>query len=179
MSEWRVPFNRTTLVGNELRYIRQAVEDGHLSGDGTFTRRCSELLESLLGVGRVLLTPSGTHALEMCALLLEIGPGDEFVVPSFAFVTTAGAFALRGSRPVFVDVRPDTLNLDETRLREKITPRTKAIVALHYAGVACEMDAIEEVSQETGVPVVEDNAHGLFGTYPKFGLDEPTATAPE
>jgi dTDP-4-amino-4,6-dideoxygalactose transaminase len=165
VSEWRIPFNRPTLVGNELRYIRETVEDGHLSGDGAFTRRCSELLESLLGVGRVLLTPSATQALEMCALLLEIGPGDEFVVPSFAFVTTASAFALRGGQPVFVDVRPDTLNLDETGLREKITPRTKAIVALHYAGVACEMDAIEEVSRETGVPVVEDNAHGLFGTY--------------
>ena len=165
MSEWRIPFNRPSLVGNETLYLRQAVEDGHISGDGAFTRRCSELLESLLGVGRVLLTPSGTHALEMCALLLEVGPGDEFVVPSFAFVTTASAFALRGGRPVFLDVRPDTLNLDETQLRGKITPRTKAIVALHYAGVACEMDAIQEVSRETGVPIVEDNALGLFGSY--------------
>lgn len=152
-------------MGDELRYIREAVEQGHLAGDGPFTRRCSGLLESLLGAEKALLTPSGTHALEMCALLLEIGPGDEFVVPSFAFVTTANAFALRGGRPTFADVRPDTLNLDETRLREKITPRTKAIVALHYAGVGCEMDAIEEVSRETGIPLVEDNAHGLFGTY--------------
>ena len=165
MSEWRIPFNRPALVGNELLYVRQAVESGHLSGDGAFTRRCSELLESLLGVERVLLTPSATHALEMCALLLEVGPGDEFVVPSFAFVTTASAFALRGGRPAFLDVRPDTLNFDEAQLRGKITPRTKAIVVLHYAGVACEMDAIQEVSRDTGVPVVEDNAHGLFGSY--------------
>jgi dTDP-4-amino-4,6-dideoxygalactose transaminase len=165
VSEWRIPFNRPALVGNELLYVRQAVEGGHLSGDGVFSRRCSQLLEEWLGVGRAMLTPSATHALEMCALLLEFEPGDEFIVPSFAFVTTANAFVLRGGRPAFVDVRPDTLNLDETKLRGRITARTKAIVALHYAGVACEMDAIQEISRETGVPVVEDNAHGLFGTY--------------
>ncbi len=152
-------------MGDEIARVTEAIESGHLSGDGKFTRRCSKLLESLLGVERVLLTTSGTHALEMCALLVDLQPGDEFVVPSYAFVTTANAFALRGARPVFVDVRPDTLNLDERLLREKLTERTRCIVALHYGGVACEMDAILEIAQEAGVPVVEDNAHGLFGRY--------------
>ena len=165
MSGYRIPFNRPSVVGDELRYVREAVGGGHLSGDGPFSRRCCELLESELGVERALLTTSCTHALEMCALLLNLEAGDEVVVPSFAFVTTAGAFALRGARPVFADVRPDTLNLDEAALRSALTPRTKAIVVLHYAGVACEMDEIEKVARETGVPVVEDNAHGLLGSY--------------
>ncbi len=165
MSRYRIPFNKPGLVGNELRYIEEAVRLGHLSGDGSFTRRCCELLERSLGVPRVLLTPSCTHALEMCALLLDLEPGDEFIVPSFAFVTTAGAFALRGARPVFVDVRPDTLNIDERLVRERITPRTRAIVALHYAGVGCELDELAAISRESGIPLIEDNAHGLFGSY--------------
>jgi dTDP-4-amino-4,6-dideoxygalactose transaminase len=165
VKRYRIPFNRAALVGDELHYVREAIEAGHLSGDGSFTRRCSQMLESWLNVERAMLTTSCTHALEMCALLLDIQPGDEIIVPSFAFVTTAGAFALRGARPVFVDIRPDTLNLDEGALRGKITARTKAIVALHYGGVACEMNEIEKISRETGVPVVEDNAHGLFGKY--------------
>lgn len=165
MSAYRIPFNRPSIVGEELTYVRAAIENGHSAGDGPLTGRCSELLSSWLGGSRVLLTTSCTHALEMCALLLGVGEGDEIIVPSFAFVTTAGAFALRGAKPVFVDVRPDTLNLDETQLREKITERTKAIVVLHYAGIACEMEAIQAISADTGVPVVEDNAHGLLGSY--------------
>jgi dTDP-4-amino-4,6-dideoxygalactose transaminase len=165
VKRYRIPFNRPALVGEEFRYVCEAIEGGHLSGDGPFTRRCCQLLESWLRVERAMLTTSCTHALEICALLLDIQPDDEVIVASFAFVTTVGAFALRGARPVFADIRPDTLNLDEGALREKITPRTKAIVVLHYGGVACEMNEIEKVSRETGVPVVEDNAHGLFGKY--------------
>jgi dTDP-4-amino-4,6-dideoxygalactose transaminase len=165
MTAFRIPFNKPALVGNELRNIREAVESGQLSGDGMFTEKCSRLLETALGVERVFLCPSCTHALEMCALLLELEPGDEVIVPSFAFVTTANAFATHGARIVFADVRPDTLNLDERRVKEKITARTRAIVALHYAGVACEMDELLRVSTEAGVPIVEDCAHGLFGTY--------------
>jgi dTDP-4-amino-4,6-dideoxygalactose transaminase len=123
------------------------------------------MLERLLGVPRVLLTPSGTHALELIALLLDIRPGDEVIIPSFTFVSTANAFVLRGARPVFADIRPDTLNLDEAQLERLITPRTRAIVAVHYAGVGCEMDAILEIAARHGIAVVEDNAHGLFGTY--------------
>ena len=162
---YRIPFNRATLLGNELRYIAEAVERGHLAGDGEFTRRCSEILADELGAERVFLTTSCTHALEMTALLLDVQPGDEVIVPSFAFVTTVNAYVLRGARPVFVDIRPDTLNLDERLLAERITPRTKAIVALHYAGVGCEMDEILELAGQHGVAVVEDNAHGLFGSH--------------
>ncbi len=165
MAKFRIPFNRATLTGAELGYIAEAVERGHLAGDGHFTRRCSELLEREVGARKALLTTSCTHALEMCALLLDLAPGDEVIVPSFAFVTTVNAFALRGATPIFADVRPDTLNLDERRLPELVTPRTRAIVALHYAGVACEMDAIGALAAAKGITVVEDNAHGLFGSY--------------
>jgi dTDP-4-amino-4,6-dideoxygalactose transaminase len=165
VSAHRIPFNKPAIVGDELRYIREAVESGHLSGDGSFTKRCSGLLERELGVRRALLTPSCTHALEMCALLLDVGPGDEVVVPSFAFVSTVNAFVLRGAQPVFVDVRPDTLNLDEKLVAERVTPRTRAIVALHYAGVGCEMDELGRIARESGAALVEDAAHALFGTY--------------
>jgi len=160
-----IPFNRPELAGRELDYVRDAVSRGRLSGDGFYTRRCQELLSDLLGGARVLLTTSCTHALEMAALLLDIGPGDEFIVPSFTFVSTANAFVLRGARPVFADIRPDTLNLDEERLSSCITPRTRTILPVHYAGVACEMDRILEVAGAAGVAVVEDNAHGLFGCW--------------
>jgi dTDP-4-amino-4,6-dideoxygalactose transaminase len=163
--EYRIPFNRPCLAGNEFAYMAQAVAAGQISGDGVFTRRCHELLERELGVARALLTTSCTHALEMAALLLDLGPGDEVIVPSFTFVTTANAFALRGARPVFADVRPDTLNLDETRLERLVTPRTRAIWVVHYAGVGCEMDAIQAVADRHRLVVVEDNAHGLFGRY--------------
>ncbi len=164
-SGYRVPFNRAGLAGRELEYVAEAVRRGHISGDGLFTRKCHEMLEQTLGVARALLTTSCTHALEMSALLLDVGPGDEVLVPSFTFVSTVNAFVLRGARPVFVDVRPDTLNLDETRLAGLVTPRTKAIVVVHYAGVAAEMDAILDLAARRGVAVVEDNAHGLFGKY--------------
>jgi len=162
----RIPFNRPGLVGRELEYISDSVSRGHISGDGDYTRRCQALLESSLGGTRkVLLTTSCTHALEMSALLLGVGQGDEVILPSFTFVSTANAFALRGARPVLADVRPDTLNLDESLLPSLITRLTKAIVVVHYAGVACEMSAILETAARDGVPVVEDNAHGLFGRY--------------
>lgn len=160
-----IPFNKPYAGGNEFEYIRQAVTNLHLSGDGPFTRKCQALLESTLGVSKALLTTSCTHALEMAALLLDIQPGDEVIVPSFTFVSTINAFVLRGARPVFIDIRPDTLNLDESHLERLITPRTRAIVAVHYAGVGCEMDAILQVAQRHGVPVIEDNAHGLLGKY--------------
>lgn len=162
---YRIPFNRPCLTGNEYRYIAEAIVYGHASGDGPFTRKCHQLLEAELGVPRVLLTTSCTHALEMAALLLECGPEDEVIVPSFTFVSTANAFALRGARLVFADIRPDTLNLDESRLESLITPRTKAIVVVHYAGVPCQMDMILAIAARYRVQVVEDNAHGLFSRY--------------
>jgi dTDP-4-amino-4,6-dideoxygalactose transaminase len=165
MSGYRIPFNKPGLTGNELAYISGAVEHGHLSGDGEFTRKCHAFFETEVGVGRALLTTSCTHALEMAALLLDISTGDEVIVPSFTFVSTVNAFVLRGAQPKFIDVRPDTLNLDESRLEGLISPRTRAIVPVHYAGVGCEMDAILEIASRHGVPVVEDNAHGLFGKY--------------
>ena len=160
-----IPFNRPYLAGNEYKYIGQAIANGHASGDGPFTRKCHALLEQELRVPKVLLTTSCTHALELAALLLECAPGDEVILPSFTFVSTANAFALRGARIVFADIRPDTLNLDETRLEHLITSRTKAIVPVHYAGVACEMDAISALARRHGVRIVEDNAHGLFARY--------------
>ena len=160
-----VPFNRPSFAGKEREYIEQAIESWHISGDGDFTKRCHALLEQELGVPRVLLTTSCTHALEMAALLLDIQPDDEVIVPSFTFVSTVNAFVLRGARPVFIDIRADTLNMDESKLERLITPRTKAIFPVHYAGVGCEMDAIMEVALRHGVMVVEDNAHGLFGKY--------------
>ena len=161
----RIPFNRAGLTGNEFRYIFQALEIGHISGDGRFTTKCHELLEKELGVAKVLLTTSCTHALEMAALLLDIQAGDEVIVPSFTFVSTVNAFVLRGARPVFCDIRRDTLNLDESRLEHLITPQTKAILPVHYAGVGCEMESILAIAYRRGVAVVEDNAHGLFGKY--------------
>jgi len=146
-------------------YVAQALHSGHISGDGDFTRRCQELLSALLERAAILLTTSGTHALELMALLLDIGPSDEVIVPSFTFSSTVNAFVLRGATPVFIDIRRDTLNLDEGRLEALITPRTRAIVPVHYAGVGCEMDPILDIADRHGVSVVEDNAHGLFGSY--------------
>lgn len=161
----RIPFNKPALVGNELTYLHDAIRQGHAAGDGAYTKRCHALLEDTLGVAKTLLTTSCTHALEMAALLLELQPGDEVIVPSFTFVSTVNAFVLRGVRPVFADIRPDTLNLDEQQLPQLLTARTKAIVPVHYAGVGCEMDAILARAEKHGVAVVEDNAHGLFGQY--------------
>jgi dTDP-4-amino-4,6-dideoxygalactose transaminase len=162
---YRIPFNKPCLTGNELPYIASAIERGHIAGDGVFTRKCHELLERELGAMRVLLTTSCTHALEMAALLLDIRPGDEVIVPSFTFVSTINAFVLRGAKPVFADIRRDTLNIDETQLPALLSPRTRSIVPVHYAGVACEMDEIVRIAARNGVHVVEDNAHGLFSTY--------------
>jgi dTDP-4-amino-4,6-dideoxygalactose transaminase len=160
-----IPFNRPCLAGNEYKYIAEAIANGHASGDGPFTRSCHELLERELQAPKVLLTTSCTHALEMAAILLDCGPGDEVILPSFTFVSTANAFALRGTKLVFSDIRPDTLNLDETRLESLITSRTKAIVPVHYAGVACEMDAFCAIARRHQVAIVEDNAHALFARY--------------
>jgi len=160
-----IPFNRPTLTGNEFAYFQEAMNTGKISGDGIFTKRCHTLLEDALGVKKVLLTTSCTHALEMSALLLDIKPGDEVLVPSFTFVTSVNAFVLRGAKPVFIDSRPDTLNIDETKIEAAITERTKAIVIVHYAGIACEMDTIMAIANQYGIPVIEDNAHGLFGKY--------------
>jgi dTDP-4-amino-4,6-dideoxygalactose transaminase len=160
-----IPFNRPGISGREMEYIADAIARGHLSGDGAYTKKCSALLEEALGVCKVMLTTSCTHALEMSALLLGISPGDEVIIPSFTFVSTVNAFVLRGARPVFIDVRPDTLNLDESRLERLITPRTRAVVPVHYAGVGCEMDLILEIAKRHNLAVIEDNAHGLFGKY--------------
>ena len=163
--ELRVDFNRPSTVGNEFEYMRQAIENVHISGDGVFTRKCHELLEQELGVPKALLTTSCTHALEMAAILLDIQPGDEVIIPDFTFVSTVNAFVLRGATPRFIDVRPDTLNLDEAQLEALITPRTKAVLPVHYAGVGCEMNSIMEIANHRNIHVVEDNAHGLFGKY--------------
>ena len=160
-----IPFNRPGFIGNEIRYISQAIEHGHVSGDGLFTKKCSAFLEQTLGAPKVLLTTSCTHALELSALLLAHDRGDEVIVPSFTFVSCVNAFVLHGYRPVFIDIRPDTLNMDEAQLERRITPRTRAIVPVHYGGVGCEMDVIMEIAERHGVAVVEDNAHGLFGKY--------------
>lgn len=160
-----IPFNRPVMVGNELQYMAEAIAGAKLSGDGPFTKKCSALLEQELSVPQVLLTTSCTHALEMMSILLDFRSGDEVIIPSFTFVSTINAFVLRGAKPVFSDIRPDTLNMDESKLESLITPRTKAIVPVHYAGVGCEMDNILEIANRRGVRVVEDNAHGLFGKY--------------
>jgi dTDP-4-amino-4,6-dideoxygalactose transaminase len=165
MASWHIPFNKPCLIGNEERYMSQALANGHISGDGPFTRSCSALLQNELGIPKALLTTSCTHALEMSALLLNIQPGDEVIVPDFTFVSTVNAFVLRGARPVFIDIRPDTLNLDERLLEKLITPRTRAILPVHYAGVGCEMAEIIPLAERFGIPVVEDNAHGLFAKY--------------
>lgn len=161
----RIPFNRPTHTPLVDEYVVQALHSGHLSGDGVFTQQCQGLLSEVLGGATVLLTTSGTHALDLIALLLDIRPGDEVIVPSFTFPSTANAFVLRGATPVFVDIRRDTLNLDEDKLDSLITSKTRAIVAVHYAGVGCEMDQILGLAARHGIAVVEDNAHGLFGQY--------------
>ncbi len=165
MTTLKVDFNRPIVVGNEFEYMQQAIANRHISGDGPFTKKCHTFLEQELSVPKALLTTSCTHALEMSAILLDIQPGDEVIFPDFTFVSTINAFVLRGAKPVFLDIRPDTLNLDESKLEAAITPRTKAIVPVHYAGVGCEMDTIMDVAHHYHIPVVEDNAHGLFGTY--------------
>ena len=160
-----IPFNCVSTVGTEMQYIQRAFANLHICGDGLFTKRCHTLLETEVGTLKALLTTSCTHALEMAALLLNIKPGDEVIVPSFTFVSTVNAFVLRGAKPVFIDIRPDTLNLEENSLEALISPATKAILCVHYAGVGCEMDTILRVASRHVIPVIEDNAHGLFGRY--------------
>ena len=160
-----IPFNKPGLLGNELEYIQDAISIGHASGDGDYTKKCNSLLKTALGVKKILLTTSCTHALEMTAILLDIRPGDEVIVPSFTFVSTINAFLLRGATPVFIDIRPDTLNMDEKQLERLITEKTKAIIPVHYAGIGCEMDIIINIANKYNIPVIEDNAHGLFGKY--------------
>ena len=160
-----IPFNKPYMTGRELEYISMAHEAGHLSGDGPFTRQCNEHLVALTGAASALLTHSCTAALEMAAMLLDLQPGDEVIMPSFTFVSTANAFVLRGAVPVFVDIRPDTLNLDERLVEAAITPRTRAICVVHYAGVSCEMDAIMDIASRHGLMVVEDAAQGIYSSY--------------
>jgi dTDP-4-amino-4,6-dideoxygalactose transaminase len=160
-----IPFNRPHAVGTEFEYIRQAIERGHLSMDGLFARRCQAWLEERNDSARAVLTHSATGALEMIALLLDVEPGDEVIMPSFTFVSTASAFVLRGATPVFVDIREDTLNLDEALVEDAITDRTRAIVAVHYAGVACEMDQLAAVARRRGIELVADAAQALGSTY--------------
>lgn len=161
----RIDFNRPQFAGRELEYITCALQSGHISGDGQFTAKCSALLEEELGAAKVLLTTSCTHALEMSAILLDIREGDEVIVPSFTFVSTANAFALRGAKLVFADVRKDTLNIDEDQISKLITTKTKAIVPVHYAGIGCEMEVLSTLAEKNQVAIVEDNAHGLFAKY--------------
>ncbi|ACY82955.1 dTDP-4-amino-4,6-dideoxygalactose transaminase [Edwardsiella piscicida] len=160
-----IPFNAPPVTGSESDYMQAAMASGKLCGDGGFTRRCQQWMEQRFGSAKVLLTPSCTASLEMAALLLDIQPGDEVIMPSFTFVSTANAFVLRGARIVFVDVRPDTMNIDETRIEAAITEKTRAIVPVHYAGVACEMDTIMALAQQYGLYVVEDAAQGVMATY--------------
>ncbi len=161
----RIPFNRPFITGRELDYIREAIGQGRLSGDGSFTTRCHGWLERRIGCAKALLTHSGTAALEMAALLADIQPGDEIILPSFTFSSTANAFVLRGGVPVFVDIRPDTLNIDETLIETAITPRTRAIVVVHYAGVGCAMDVIVDIAKRRGLLVIEDAAHALLAEF--------------
>ena len=160
-----ISFNSPELMGNELDFVRDAAARRQLSGDGYFTHRCQDLLRKLLGAQKVLLTTSCTAALEMTAMLLNIQPGDEVIVPSFTFVSGANAFVLRGAKPVFVDIRPDTLNMDETLVEARISPKTKAIAIVHYAGVGCEMEPLLALARKHDIAIVEDNAHALFGKY--------------
>lgn len=160
-----IPFTRPYLGGNELRYLEESLRSGDLTGDGPFTAAAAERLAELVGGGQTLLTTSCTHALEMSALLLDLQPGDEVLMPSFTFVSTANAFVLRGAVPVFIDCRPDTLNIDERLVEAAITERTRAVVVVHYGGVACDMVAISSIAQRHGLAVIEDNAHGLGGSY--------------
>src|SRR5213075_1487491 len=176
-TRYRIPFTRVHLTGRETEYLRQVVETNHFSGDGLFTQKCHAWLEQHIGCARALLTHSCTGALEMAAILAGIGPGDEVIMPSFTFVSTANAFVLRGGVPVFVDVREDTLNLDEAKIEAAITPRTKAIVVVHYAGIAAEMDAIGALARRHGLALIEDAAQALGASYLGRPLDSFGALA--
>jgi dTDP-4-amino-4,6-dideoxygalactose transaminase len=161
----RIPFNRPFANGKELGYLQEAIQNRHLSGDGPFTKRCNQWLETTTGCAKALLTHSCTAALEMAAILADLQPGDEVIMPAYTFVSTANAFVLRGAVPVFVDIRPDTLNIDETKIEAAITPKTKVIVPVHYAGVSCEMDTIMAIADRHNLIVIEDAAQAVMSTY--------------
>lgn len=160
-----IPFNVPPCVGSEEKYIAEAIANHKLCGDGEFTKKCNAKLEEMTGTSKALLTTSCTHATEMAAILSDIKPGDEVIMPSYTFVSTANAFVLRGATVVFVDIRPDTMNIDETKIEEAITEKTKAIVPVHYAGVSCEMDTIMEIAGKYNLKVIEDAAQGIMSTY--------------
>ncbi len=160
-----IPFNKPYIAENQFKYIQEAIESNHISGDGIFTKKCNKFLEDTLGIDKALLTTNCTHALEMAAMLLNLEEGDEVIVPSFTFVSTINAFVLRGAKPRFVEIRPDTLNIDETKIEAAINEHTKAIFVVHYAGVGCEMDAILDIAKRHNLYIVEDNAHALYGKY--------------
>lgn len=160
-----IPFNKPPYTGNEDQYVLAAMRSPKISGDGEFSKRCQAWFEDKLSCPKALLTPSCTHALEMAALLIDVQPGDEIIMSSYTFVSTANAFVLRGAKIVFVDIRPDTMNIDENQIEAAITPRTKAIVPVHYAGVACEMDAIMDIASRHQLFVIEDAAQGMMATY--------------
>ena len=165
MTPLSVPFNKSSQQGRELDYIHRATSNGQVAGDQSFSKKCQYLLEDVTKTKKALITTSCTHALEMAAILLNIKLNDEVIIPAYTFVSTANSFVLHGARPVFCDIRPDTFNLDESKLESHITKRTRAIIVVHYAGVGCEMNTILEIANRYGIPVVEDNAHGLFGQY--------------
>lgn len=165
-----IPFNKPYMTGKELVYIEQAHKDGQLAGDGPFTKKCHKLLENIVGCKKALLTNSCTAALEMAAILINVKAGDEIIMPSYTFVSTANAFVMRGGVPVFVDIRPDTLNINEKLIEKSITPHTKAIVAVHYAGVSCDMDVIMRIAGDHGLFVIEDAAQAIMSTYKGMGL---------
>lgn len=165
MTDWRIPFTRVHFTGRELEYMRQVIESNHLSGDGAFTRRCEAWLANTIGCARVLLTPSCTAALEMAAILAEVGPGDEVIMPSFTFASTANAFVLRGAVPVFVDIEPRTMNIDAALVAAAVTQRTRAIVPVHYGGVAGDLDTLTALARDVGAMVIEDAAQALLATH--------------
>jgi dTDP-4-amino-4,6-dideoxygalactose transaminase len=165
MTDMRIPFNKPFIVGKEMYYIAQSVLSGHISGEGVFTKKCNSLMQDKFAAKKVMLTTSCTSALEMAALLCNVGPGDEVIMPPFTFVSTANAFYMRGARPVFVDIRSDTLNIDETKIEDAITERTKVLVPVHYAGVGCEMDSIMDIAKKKGIHVVEDAAQAVNSIY--------------
>ena len=161
----KIPFNKASFNPDAIKNIQNAISQGHISGDGSYTKKCSEFLEYNLKVKRALITTSCTHALEMAAILLNIKDGDEIIAPSYTFVSTVNAFVSRGAKPIFIDIKMDTLNMDENHIENLITKKTKAIIPVHYAGVGCEMDKILDLSRKYNIPIVEDNAHGLFAKY--------------
>lgn len=160
-----IPFNRPVFAGNELRYIKEAVKSGKISGDGIFAKKCTDYIEKKFKAFKAFLTPSGSAALDLSALLLNLVPGDEIILPSFTFTSTANAFVLFGGRPKFIDIRPDTLNIDETKIEENINRKTKAICCVHYAGIACEMDRLKEIAKEHDLVLIEDAAQGINASY--------------